>query len=205
MKIWLAGQRDDDENEKGEGSSKGKGRGELVPAADGASTKHSSEAEVIRWEDIFTRTARLDSISQGEIITIAKSSSPTSWEKYWKRLHNRVVSTNKNGGLDPLPYPRFMRMNLPYIQLPLPDQALFPYPHPHSNSYNDTSLQQTAEYLCLLPSKEMITPRTTLSSEKAVDKKSETKEIDALAVFSALDHLDGKGCIYHRQGWFTYS
>ena len=59
----------------------------------------------------------------------------------------------------------------------------------------------TADYLCLMPSKNSTDAQTVTASAEELD---EHEELDPAQSWAALSHLDGK-CLYSKQGWFTYS
>jgi hypothetical protein len=135
------------------------------------------------WQDLYSGTHSILDPAGGTL------------ESLWS--DPSVRREHKLGGSS---YPRFVPLQLPTSPGDVSTHNRLEY----GGIQSLPKTVQMDRYLCALPASESTIPAVSNKSSNASTKGKQDLPPDVLDVFRALDPLDG-GCLYHRQGWFTYA
>ena len=177
--IWRAGLKGEDRRiETGS-------KGELTSAYDEAEAKARDEEVGAEWtwHDLFSGAHSILDPAGGVLESL--------WSDPLVRREHKVGGSG---------YPRFVPLQLPTGTGDASTQNRLAYGE--AQVFSKTI--EMDRFLCALPPAESVIPAATNKSSTSSMADKQDLPPDVLEVFRALDPLDG-GCLYHRQGWFTYA
>jgi hypothetical protein len=177
--LWRSGLKGEDR--RVETGSKG----ELTSAHDEAEGKAREEEAGVEWtwQDLYS--------GAHSILNPAGGILESLWSDPLVRREHKVGGSG---------YPRFVPLQLPTGPGDASTQNRLAY----GEAQTFPKAVEMDRFLCALPPAVSVIPAAINKSANASMADKQDLPPDVLEVFRALDPLDG-GCLYHRQGWFTYA